>query len=204
MNKPTAHPWRVIIDDTGDEYTGWPSISAPEDVDASIVHRAGFKQEFWGDLSQRECIANAHLMASSPELRNALESVMRLAQRFASQLDVTIPAEVMNEYNFALAKSKGNAPPPELEDEDEQQLVAPRSFLSPVTPSQELGAIVGYDPLPRTEITKKIWEYIKQHNLQDASNRRMINADAKLKRIFQNKKQVSMFEMTKMISDHLK
>ena len=66
-----------------------------------------------------------------------------------------------------------------------------------------LAAIVGANPLPRTEVTKQVWAYIKKHNLQDAVNRRMINADAKLKEIFK-KAQASMFEMTKMINDHLK
>ena len=67
----------------------------------------------------------------------------------------------------------------------------------------ELAAIVGASPLPRTEVTKKVWEYIKKHKLQDAVNKRMINADAKLKEIFK-KAQVSMFEMTKLVSAHLK
>jgi upstream activation factor subunit UAF30 len=66
-----------------------------------------------------------------------------------------------------------------------------------------LAAVVGSAPIPRTEVTKKIWEYIKKNKLQDAMNRRMINADAKLKEIFK-KAQVSMFEMTKLVNAHLK
>ena len=77
------------------------------------------------------------------------------------------------------------------------------AFLKAMTPSASLAAIVGGNPLPRTEVTKKVWEYIKKNKLQDAVNRRMINADAKLKEIFK-KAQVSMFEMTKLISNHLK
>ena len=77
------------------------------------------------------------------------------------------------------------------------------AFMKPMTPSSALAAIVGALPLPRTEVTKKVWEYIKKNKLQDAVNRRMINADAKLKEIFK-KAQASMFEMTKMISGHLK
>ena len=77
------------------------------------------------------------------------------------------------------------------------------AFMKAMTPSASLAAIVGDRPLPRTEVTKKIWEYIKKNKLQDAVNRRMINADAKLKEIFK-KAQVSMFEMTKLISNHLK
>jgi upstream activation factor subunit UAF30 len=77
------------------------------------------------------------------------------------------------------------------------------AFMKAMTPSAALAAIIGKGPLPRTEVTKKVWEYIKKHKLQDAMNKRMINADAKLKEIF-GKAQASMFEMTKMISGHLK
>ena len=77
------------------------------------------------------------------------------------------------------------------------------AFMKPMTPSATLAAVIGAKPMPRTEVTKKIWEYIKKNKLQDATNKRMINADAKLKEIFK-KAQVSMFEMTKLISDQLK
>jgi upstream activation factor subunit UAF30 len=77
------------------------------------------------------------------------------------------------------------------------------AFMKAMTPSAALAAIIGDKPLPRTEVTKKVWEYIKKNKLQDAVNRRMINADAKLKEIFK-KAQASMFEMTKMINAHLK
>ena len=75
--------------------------------------------------------------------------------------------------------------------------------MKPLTPSAHLAAVVGTTPLPRTEVVKKLWEYIKKHKLQDTANKRMINADAKLKPIFL-KDQVSMFEMTKLVSAHLK
>lgn len=78
------------------------------------------------------------------------------------------------------------------------------AFMKPLTPSAILAAVVGSTPLPRTEVTKKVWEYIKKHNLQNAANKRNIDADEKLKAVFGGKKQVSMFEMTKLISDHLK
>ncbi len=78
------------------------------------------------------------------------------------------------------------------------------AFMKPMTPSAVLAAVVGANPLPRTEVTKKVWEYIKKHALQDEANKRMINGDDKLKAVFGGKKQVSMFEMTKLISDHLK
>ena len=77
------------------------------------------------------------------------------------------------------------------------------AFMKPMTPSAILAAVVGAMPLPRTEVTKKVWDYIKKHSLQDAVNRRMINADANLRAIF-GKAQVSMFEMTKLISNQLK
>ena len=76
------------------------------------------------------------------------------------------------------------------------------AFMKPLTPSPQLAAVIGAQPLPRTEVTKKIWEYIKAHKLQDAVNKRNINADAKLKEIFK-KPQVSMFEMTKLVNSHL-
>lgn len=78
------------------------------------------------------------------------------------------------------------------------------AFMKPMTPSAALATVVGATPLPRTEVTKKVWEYIKKLNLQDPQNKRMINADANLKTIFDGKEQVSMFEMTKLISNHLK
>ena len=73
-----------------------------------------------------------------------------------------------------------------------------------LTPSASLAAVVGSAPLPRTEVTKKLWVYIKKNGLQDAKNRRNINADDKLKEVFGGKKQVSMFEMTKLVAGHLK
>ena len=77
------------------------------------------------------------------------------------------------------------------------------AFMKPLTISPELAAVIGATPMPRTEVTKKIWEYIKQNNLQDPANKRNINADAKLEAVFGGKKQVSMFEMTKLVSQHL-
>src|ERR1041384_6987549 len=77
------------------------------------------------------------------------------------------------------------------------------AFMAPLQPSAALGEVIGSKPLPRTEIIKKIWDYIKKNNLQDKANRRMINADAKLKAVF-NKDQVSMFDLAKIISKHVK
>jgi len=78
------------------------------------------------------------------------------------------------------------------------------AFMKPMTPSAMLAAVVGSMPMPRTDVTKKIWDYIKKNKLQDSINRRLINADEKLRAVFGGKKQVSMFEMTKLVSNHLK
>ena len=77
------------------------------------------------------------------------------------------------------------------------------AFMKPVTPSAALAAVIGPKAMPRTEVTKKLWAYIKKNGLQDKKNRRMINADANLKAVFKGKGQVSMFEMTKLVSKHL-
>lgn len=76
------------------------------------------------------------------------------------------------------------------------------AFMKPLQPDAELAAVVGSSPLPRTEVTKKMWDYIKKNDLQDPKNKRNINADDKLRPIF-GKEQVNMFEMTKLISQHL-
>ena len=77
------------------------------------------------------------------------------------------------------------------------------AFMKPVTPSATLAGVVGSKPMPRTQVTKNLWAYIKKNGLQDKTNRRMINADDKLRPIF-GKSQVSMFDMTKLVSKHLK
>ena len=79
-----------------------------------------------------------------------------------------------------------------------------KAFMKPLQPSDALAEVVGSKPLPRTEVTKKLWAYIKKNKLQDNKNRRMINADESLKVIFGGKKQVSMFDMTKLVGKHLK
>jgi upstream activation factor subunit UAF30 len=78
------------------------------------------------------------------------------------------------------------------------------AFMKPMTPSATLAEVVGAKPLPRTEVTKKLWAYIKKNNLQDKKNRRNINADGPLKAVFGGKATVNMFEMTKLVSKHLK
>jgi len=81
---------------------------------------------------------------------------------------------------------------------------ASTGLKAPLTPSPALAEVVGNKPLPRTEIIKKIWDYIKEHGLQDAQNKRMINADDKLKTLFEGKKQISMFDLAKVVSKHVK
>ena len=78
------------------------------------------------------------------------------------------------------------------------------AFMKAMMPSSVLAAVIGSMPMPRTEVTKKIWDYIKKNKLQDAINRRLINADDKLRAVFGGKGKVSMFEMTKLVSNHLK
>jgi chromatin remodeling complex protein RSC6 len=78
------------------------------------------------------------------------------------------------------------------------------ALMKPVQPDHALSAVVGSEPLSRPELTKKIWDYIKKHSLQDAKSKRMINADATLKPVFDGKPQVSMFEMTRLVNGHIK
>jgi upstream activation factor subunit UAF30 len=78
------------------------------------------------------------------------------------------------------------------------------AFMKPMMPSSSLAAVVGSSPMPRTEVTKKLWVYIKRNGLQDSVNRRMINADDNLRQVFGGRRQVSMFEMTKLVNAHLR
>jgi upstream activation factor subunit UAF30 len=78
------------------------------------------------------------------------------------------------------------------------------AFMAPLTASPALSEVIGSKPLPRTEIIKKIWDYIKKNNLQDKKNRRMINADDKLRTVFAGKDQISMFELAKVVTKHVK
>jgi chromatin remodeling complex protein RSC6 len=77
------------------------------------------------------------------------------------------------------------------------------AFMKPVQPDEKLAKVVGEKPLPRTELTKKLWSYIRKHGLQDKKKKTLINGDENLKAVFNGKKQVSMFEMTKLVSGHL-
>ncbi len=77
-------------------------------------------------------------------------------------------------------------------------------FMAPLTPDAALAEIVGKDPIPRTEVTKRVWDYIRKNNLQDPNDKRTIRADAKLKAVFDGKDSVTMFELTKLVNAHLK
>ncbi len=81
--------------------------------------------------------------------------------------------------------------------------MANSAFMKPMTISDDLAAVVGAGPMPRSEVVKKLWEYIKSNNLQDPENKRNINADENLKKVFGGKESVNMFEMTKLVSAHL-
>jgi upstream activation factor subunit UAF30 len=78
------------------------------------------------------------------------------------------------------------------------------AFMSPLQPDEALAAIIGSEPLPRTEVTKRVWDYIRQHDLQDKNDKRTINADDKLRKVLDGKDSVSMFELTKLVNGHLK
>jgi upstream activation factor subunit UAF30 len=86
---------------------------------------------------------------------------------------------------------------------DKPKRKANAAFMKPVQPDETLAAVVGNQPLARTELTKKVWEYIRSHNLQDPENKTFIKADDALKKVFDGKDRVSMFEMTKLISGHV-
>ena len=77
------------------------------------------------------------------------------------------------------------------------------AFMKPVTPDEKLAQVIGSEPVARTEVTRKLWDYIRGHNLQDPENRRFIKADEKLKQVFDGKDRVSMFEMTKLVFGHV-
>ena len=90
---------------------------------------------------------------------------------------------------------------PETQPKAKRKLSA--SFMKPVQPDAKLAAIIGNDPIPRTEVTRKLWDYIRSHNLQEPTNKTKINADDKLKEVFDGRTQVTMFEMTKLVFNHV-
>jgi upstream activation factor subunit UAF30 len=104
---------------------------------------------------------------------------------------VTLNPQIVEEHSMAEKKSKSGG-------------ASNSAFMAPVRPDEVLAAIVGSAPLPRTEITKKIWDYIRQHALQDPKDKRTIRADAKLRPLFGGKDSVSMFELTKKVNEHVR
>jgi len=110
---------------------------------------------------------------------------------------------LQNEYN-KLASNLTKEELSEVQDEDNDDNEGSESFLRPLVPSLSLSKIVGNEPLSRVDVVKKVWAYIKENKLQDSENRRNINADDVLEEVFDGKKQISMFEMTKLLSKHLK
>jgi upstream activation factor subunit UAF30 len=126
-------------------------------------------------------------MATKKAKKAPRKSAARKGKKPAKKAPARKPAKKAAPKKKTAAKRKPNA-----------------AFMKAMTPTAILAAVVGEKAIPRTEVTKKIWDYIKKNKLQDAINKRMINADDKLKAVFGGKRQVSMFEMTKLVNAHLK
>lgn len=150
--------------------------------------------------SEKKAAASATAVDSpvAAPVAEAAEPVKKKAA--AKKADKPAAAPVAEAPAAEPAKKASKA---KAKDAEEAPAKPVSAFMKPLKPSAALGAVVGTKALPRTEVTKKLWAYIKKHKLQDATDRRMINADAKLEVIFK-KAQVSMFEMTKLVSAHLK
>lgn len=132
-------------------------------------------------------------MAAKKGKKAAKKSVKKAAKKVAKK-----PAKKAAKKTVKKAAPKKAAPKKKAKRKPNA------AFMRPVQPDAVLAAVVGSTPIPRTEVTKKLWVYIKKNGLQDAKERRMINADANLKAVFGGKGKVSMFEMTKLVGKHLK
>jgi len=133
----------------------------------------------------------------------AKKTAKKAAKKPAAKKSVTkSKAKKSTAKKAAPAKKKKAAPKKAAKPKAKRKPNA--AFMKPMTPSSTLAAVIGSGAMPRTEVTKKIWDYIKKHKLQDSANKRMINADDKLKAVFGGKRQVSMFEMTKLVASQLK
>jgi len=128
---------------------------------------------------------------------------MATKKKAAKKAAAKKPAKKVAAKKKVVAKKKVAAKKPAKKTAAKKKRAPNPAFMKAMTPSAALGAVVGTSPLPRTEVVKKIWVYIKKNKLQDSVNRRMINADDKLRALF-GRAQVSMFEMTKIINKHLK
>ncbi len=125
-------------------------------------------------------------------------------------VNYSIPINILNLQQMATKKAKKAAKKPAAKKAAPKKAAKKKSarkpnaaFMKALTPSAALGAVVGSKPMPRTEVVKKVWDYIKANKLQDKANKRMINADDKLKAVFGGKSQVSMFDMAKHLAKHL-
>ena len=114
----------------------------------------------------------------------------------------TTTEPITGRYRMAAKKKASKKAPAKKKSASKRKPNA--AFMKAMQPSPQLSAVIGSGAMPRTEVTKKIWGYIKKNNLQDSKNKRMINSDEKLRDVFGGKKQVSMFEMTKLVNKHLK
>lgn len=132
----------------------------------------------------------------------AKKTVKKAAKKPAAKKSVTKPKAKKSTAKKAAPAKKKAAPKKAAKPKAKRKPNA--AFMKPMTPSSTLAAVIGSGAMPRTEVTKKIWDYIKKHKLQDNANKRMINADDKLKAVFGGKRQVSMFEMTKLVANQLK
>jgi upstream activation factor subunit UAF30 len=132
----------------------------------------------------------------------AKKAVKKTAKKPAAKKSVTKTKAKKSTAKKAAPAKKKAAPKKAAKPKAKRKPNA--AFMKPMTPSSTLAAVIGSGAMPRTEVTKKIWDYIKKHKLQDSANKRMINADDKLKAVFGGKRQVSMFEMTKLVAAQLK
>lgn len=119
------------------------------------------------------------------------KATKKAAEKAANKTETTVPQKAASK-NAKKASGEKSARKPNA------------GLMAPLTVSPELAEVVGSEPVPRTQIIKKIWDYIKQNDLQDKENRRMINADEKLKTVFDGKDQISMFELAKIVNNHVK
>jgi chromatin remodeling complex protein RSC6 len=137
-------------------------------------------------------------IAEGDQLANEQSQDYRL--KFAGAFPKTPKTRLITvDFAWQPSPARSNCPMP-----TPKKAAAPKNALSkPVQPDAALAAVVGKDPLPRTELTKRLWEYIRKHELQDPKDKRSIRADEKLLAVFDGKKVVSMFEMTKLVNGHL-
>ena len=143
---------------------------------------------------------------AKPAKRSASKTAKRpAARKTATKARKAAPKKAAKKTAAKKTTAKKAAPKKAAKKAAPKKKRAPNpAFMKPMTPSGQLAAVVGDKAIPRSEVTKKVWAYIKNKGLQDNKNRRMINADDKLGPVFGGKKQVSMFEMTKLVNKHLK